>query len=103
MYIIGSISCIVKWAARGHIVSHRGLRQGDPLSPYLFIMCTEALIENIKKAERGKQLTGMKVARACPSIFHMVFADDSIFVCKAQKEECHTILRTLKEYEEVSG
>ena len=42
-------------------------------------MCTEALIVNIKKAEREKQLTGMKVARACPTISHLLFADDSLF------------------------
>ena len=88
---------------RGLIVPHRGLRQGDPLSPYLFILCTKALIANIKKVERGKHLTGMKVARACPSISHLLFADDSLFFCKAQKEECQTILRILKEYEVVSG
>ena len=88
---------------RGLIVPHRGLRQGDPLSPYLFILCTEALIANIRKAEAEKQLTGMKVARACPSISHLLFADDSLFFCKAQKEECRTILRILTEYEHVSG
>ena len=87
---------------RGLIIPNRGLRQGDPLSPYLFIMCTGALIANIKKAEREKQITGMKVARACPPISHLLFADDSLFFCKAQREECQTILRILKEYE-VSG
>ena len=88
---------------KGLIIPQRGLRQGDPLSPYLFILCTEALISNIKKAEREKQLTGIKVARACPSISHLLFADDNLFFCKAQKEECHTILRILKEYEKASG
>ena len=71
---------------RGLIIPHRGLRQGDPLSPYLFIMCTEALIANIKKAERGKQLTGMKVARACPSISHLLFGDDSLFFVRHKRK-----------------
>ena len=77
---------LINGQPRGLIVPHRGLRQGDPLSPYLFILCTEALIANIKKAERGQQLTGMKVARACPAISHLLFADDSLFFCKAQKK-----------------
>ena len=94
---------LINGQPRGLIIPQRGLRQGDPLSPYLFIMCTEALIANIKKAERLKQLTGLKVARACPAVSHLLFADDSLFFCKAKKEECQTILRILKEYETVSG
>ena len=82
---------------RGLINPQRGLRQGDHLSPYLFIMFTEALIVNIKTAERVKQLTGLKVARACPAISHLLFADDSLFFCKANKKDCQTIPRILKE------
>ena len=66
-------------------------------------MCTETLIKHIKKPERVKQLTGMKVARACPAVSYLLFADDSLFFCKANKEECQTILRILKDYEVVSG
>ena len=73
VYIIGQYRVLLNGQPRGLIIPHRGLRQGDPLSPYLFIMCTEVLIANIKKAEREKLLTGMKVARACPSISHMFF------------------------------
>ena len=44
----------------------------------------------------------MKVARTCPLISHLLFADN-LFFCKAQKEECQTIPMILKEYEAVSG
>ncbi|XP_023634340.1 uncharacterized protein LOC111829476 [Capsella rubella] len=88
---------------RGLIIPDRGLRQGDPLSPYLFILCTEVLIANIRRAEAAKLITGIKVARASPAISHLLFADDSLFFCQAKKEQCEVILGILKQYEKVSG
>ncbi|XP_010451645.1 PREDICTED: uncharacterized protein LOC104733795 [Camelina sativa] len=87
----------------GLIIPQRGLRQGDPLSPYLFILCTEVLIANIWKAERDKLITGIKVANKCPPITHLLFADDNLFFCKANREQCRVILDILKQYESASG
>lgn len=64
----------------------------------------EALSANIKKVERQKQLTRMKVSRACPSVLHLLFANDIFFFFgKAQRVEALTIIRILKKYEAVSG
>ncbi|KAG7548646.1 Reverse transcriptase domain [Arabidopsis suecica] len=88
---------------RGLIIPERGLRQGDPLSPYLFILCTEVLIANIRKAEHEKLITGIKISTASPSVSHLLFADDSLFFCKANIDQCGVILGILKQYESVSG
>lgn len=63
-------------------------------------------IANIKKAERERETTNMnKGCKGLPfdSISHLLFADDSLFFIKAQKDECQTIIRILKEYEATSG
>ena len=61
----------------GPIVPGRGLRQGDPISPYLFIMCVEGLSSLLRKYELRGLIHGCKVARNAPMISHLFFADDS--------------------------
>lgn len=99
MQCISSVNykVLINGQPKWHIVPERGLRQGDPLSPYLFILCREALIANIRKEERRKQLTGLKIARASPPISHLLFVDDSLFFCKATVQECGVILKLLKD------
>ena len=56
----------------------RGIRQGDPLSPYLFLLVTEGFSNLLKKAMQEQRLTGFRVARACPALSHIFFADDTL-------------------------
>ena len=74
-----SYSVLINGNPTGHITPFRGLRLGDPLSPYLLILCTDVLIANIRKAENLGQITGLKVAQASPPLSHLLFADDSLF------------------------
>lgn len=47
----------------GHIVPERGLRQGDPISPYLFLICAEALSALLYKSNGEGALTGVPTSK----------------------------------------
>ena len=55
----------------------RGLRQGDPLSPYLFLICAEGFSALLQRAEEEGKIRGVKVCQGAPSVSHLLFADDS--------------------------
>ena len=88
---------------RGFVKPSRGLRQGDPLSPYLFLLVTEGFSNLLTKSMQGNRLTGLKVAHSCPALSHLFFADDTLIFCRANKEEAGEVMQILKQYGEASG
>ena len=56
-----SYSILINGELHGNITSTSGLRQGDPLSPYLFLMCTEGLHGLIKKAAYSGDIRGVSI------------------------------------------
>jgi hypothetical protein len=64
-------------------VPTRGLRQGDPLSPYLFLLCVEGLSSLLLHEEEVGGIDGVRVCRNAPSVSHLLFADDSLILMKA--------------------
>lgn len=85
-------------------ISHqtKGIRQGDPLSPYLFVICTEVLVRMLQQSKGRGKITGLKVARSASPISHLLFADDSMFYCKESDEEVDNLVDILESYYLVS-
>uniref|UniRef100_A0A803PLI3 Reverse transcriptase domain-containing protein n=1 Tax=Cannabis sativa TaxID=3483 RepID=A0A803PLI3_CANSA len=87
----------------GPIIPSRGIRQGDPLSPYLFLICAEGFSSSVQRYVQNRWLSGCRVARGAPIISHMLFADDSYVYCKANGTEAANVLHLLSVYERASG
>ena len=84
-------------------VPTRGIRQGDPISPYLFLLAVEGLSCLLKSKIQSSSLSGIKVAASAPMVSHLLFADDSLLFFKANRESAETVTDVLNTYCQASG
>lgn len=96
-------SFLINGQPKGYLTPTRGLRQGDPLSPYLFLLCAEGFSALLDHKVSHGLLTGVKICSNAPSIHHLLFADDSLLFGKATLAECLHIKSVLLDYELASG
>jgi hypothetical protein len=96
-------SALVNFEKVGPIIPGRGLRQGDPLSPYLFILIIEGLTSLLIKSVACGDLHGVQICRGAPVVSHLLFADDCFLFCRATIGEANLLMKILKTYEEASG
>lgn len=85
---------------KGFVHPTWGIKQGDPLSPYLFLLFAEGLSGMIRKASENRQLHGVLSCTSGVCISYLLFADDSLLFCEASMEECQCLLDILGRYEE---
>jgi hypothetical protein len=71
------------------VLPGRGLRQGDLVSPYLFLLYAEGFSAMLNKAEAERLLNGIKLAPNAPQVNHLLFADDSLLLLEADTSQTY--------------
>ena len=98
-----SYAVLVNGNAKGWVKATRGLRQGDPLSPFVFTIVTDVLSRMLLRAEERNLLEGFKVGRNSTRVSHLQFADDNIFFSNTCVEDLQTLKSLLLVFGQISG
>ena len=101
-----SFSILVNGSPTRFFQNLSGLRQEDPLSPYLFVIGMEAFSRLLKRVVDGNYLSGSKIAERGgveSSISHLLYADDTLLFCEANKDQLKFLSWILMWFEVLSG
>lgn len=91
-------SILINGGITSSVTPGRGRRQKDPLSPYLFILCSEFLSRMLAIEESKGELYGIKVCRNAQTISHLLYADDMVIMCKVSRQDASVVQRCLDKY-----
>ncbi|XP_024190144.1 uncharacterized protein LOC112194121 [Rosa chinensis] len=81
----------------------RGIRQGDPLSPYIFVLCMEKLSHLIQSAIEVGQWKPIKSSQSGPLVSHLFFADDLILFAEASTNQARVLKKCMDLFCSISG
>lgn len=81
----------------------RGIRQGDPLSPYLFVMCMERLNQLIEEAIFHEEWRPISASKKGPLLSNLFFADDIVLFAEASIDQANVIKKCLDRFCDASG
>ena len=98
-----SFSILINGKPYGNVLLSRGLCQGDPLSPCLFLLCAKGFTSLLTKAENDARIHGVSICIGAPRVSNILFVDDSLLFCRATQNEVVTISEILQTYANASG
>lgn len=98
-----NFSILINGRPRGKFRAQRGLRQGDPLSPFLFIIVADVMGRMIEAAKERGVIHGMKVGREAIHVSHLQFADDSLLFIKGTSNMVQNMMRLVHGFCGLSG
>ncbi|GLU17102.1 hypothetical protein SLE2022_334970 [Rubroshorea leprosula] len=95
-------SVLINGQTKGYFQGQRGLRQGDPISPYLFVLVMEYLTRKLKELDMQEKFKYHSKCRVM-QLTHLIFADDIMLFCKADEESTVLMMQKFEEFSRVSG
>jgi len=98
-----TISVLVNGSPTEEFKPKRGLRQGDPLAPFLFLIVAEGLAGLVREAKRVGLFKGVEVGSQGAHVDLLQFADDTIFFCEPSYHNILVAKAILRSFEVVSG
>ncbi|XP_042958049.1 uncharacterized protein LOC122293560 [Carya illinoinensis] len=100
MQCIGTVtySILVNGIPQPTFKPSRGIHQGDPLSPYLFILCSKVLCLALNLAEQQGSISGFPLFKGSLTVNHLFFADNSLVFYKAHQQEWTNLQLILNSY-----
>lgn len=99
----GSMSILVNGSPTEEIDIKRGLKQGDPLAPFLFLLVAKGFSGLMKNAVNQNLFKGFEVKRGGTVISYLQYADDTLCIGEASVENLWTLKAILRRFELVSG
>lgn len=96
-------SIIVNGQRHGFFKSWNGLREGDPISPSLFVISVELQSILLNKPHENRKFTGFSMNKRGPQINHLAFADNAILFSSGRKRTIKLVMNTLAVYKDIFG
>lgn len=85
-------SIFVNGKLKGLIYPTRGIRKGDPFSPFLFLLCIKGLHDLFEKAARAQEINDFSLCKRGLKLTYLFFTNDSLLFCKANPQESGNVL-----------
>ena len=98
-----SFFILINGSPAGLFTSNCGIHQGNPVSPFLFILVTDVLSRLFLQKEVEGSLQGIKIARNYPPISHLMFVDDLVVFSRANHDDLATVQSCLSQFQTWSG